>query len=313
MTNELAIDVQGLVVRYGRALGLRGLDLSVKRGQVCGLVGPNGAGKSTAMRVLCALQDVEEGRVEVLGFDAREKPSQVRWNVGFMPDVLHLPESVSVMDFLEYVAGIHALPTASTPAAIDQVLELTDLVDHRDKLLGALSKGMRQRLWLARTLLPEPELLILDEPASGLDPRARVDFRSFIRELQGMNRTVLISSHVLSDLSEICDSLAIVEQGRTVVQGTLEEIRASFGPGLEVAIEAIEDVEAFEAALIGMEAVSGLSVDGQWLRFSFDGSRRELAEMLRDLAASGRLFCNVETGRADVEDLFLRLTRGVVS
>ncbi|MEM7247591.1 MAG: ABC transporter ATP-binding protein [Acidobacteriota bacterium] len=311
--SDHAILIEGLTVSYGDHVAVSELDLRVERGQVCGLIGPNGAGKSTTMKVLATLQEPDEGRVEVLGRNLREEAHWVRWHLGFMPDVIALPEQLTVEQYLRYGAGIHALPPERIESAVDDVVALTDLQAHREKDLGGLSKGMRQRLFLARTLLPEPELLILDEPASGLDPRARVELRELIRELQRMGRTVLISSHVLADLAEVCDAIAIIEAGRTVAHGSLDDIRARSRSESVVRLEMVSEPEAARELLAAHALVQRVDVEGRQVFVSFTGGREELARLLNELARADHLFCTVSLEGDDLENLFLKLTEGVVS
>ncbi len=307
------VEVEDLVVRYGRQEAVRGVSFQLRAGSTCGLIGPNGAGKSTTMKVICGLLAPASGTVRVMGCDVRDAAGWVRWHVGFMPDVLELPDAMTAMDYLRFAAAAHGLPPAATPVAIEEALSLVDLTAHRDKEVGQLSKGMRQRLHLARTLLPQPRLLVLDEPASGLDPRARIEFRALAQELQRMGCAILISSHVLSDLTEICDSLVILEDGRTVVAGTLDEIRRGLGTHLSVSVDAVSDPHALVARLGSAEGVHEPRVSEGRVRFGFEGDRHALAELVAVLAAEGHRFCAVEPESADVEDVFLSFTRGIVS
>ena len=313
MSAAPVVEVEDLVVRYGRHEAVQGVSFALQAGSTCGLIGPNGAGKSTTMKVICGLLAPASGTTRVMGFDVREAAGWVRWHVGFMPDVLDLPDAMTAMDYLRFAAAAHAMPPASAPAAIEEALALVDLSAHRDKEVGQLSKGMRQRLHLARTLLPQPRVLILDEPASGLDPRARIEFRALVRELQRMGCAILISSHVLSDLSEICDSLVILEEGRTVVAGTLDEIRRSLGSRLSVAMDAVSDAQAMVDRLAAAPGVHDARISEGRVRFGFEGDRHALAELVAALAGAGHRFASVEPESADVEDVFLSFTRGIVS
>jgi ABC-2 type transport system ATP-binding protein len=310
---EPVVEVEGLTVRYGRSWGVQDVGFTIGEGSVCGLIGPNGAGKSTTMKVISGLLTPQGGSARVLGWDVRRSSGWVRWHVGFMPDVLNLPDALNAADYLRFAAAVHALPPQGTDAAIEEVLALVDLSEHRYKEIGQLSKGMRQRLHLARTLLPQPKLLVLDEPASGLDPRARIEFRALVRELQRMGCTILISSHVLADLSEVCDSLVIIEEGRTVVAGTLDEIRSRLSPRLKACVETTSDPERLGAWLGTREGVHDVKVEASKVRFSWDGDKQGLSELIAAVATDGHRFCSVTLEHADVEDVFLSFTRGIVS
>lgn len=307
------VEIENLVVRYGKSWGVQDISFTIGEGAVCGLIGPNGSGKSTTMKVISGLLGPQSGSARVLGWDVKSSPGWVRWHVGFMPDVLNLPDALSAWDYLRFAASAHALPPGSIEAAIDEVLALVDLSEHRAKEIGQLSKGMRQRLQLARTLLPQPRLLVLDEPASGLDPRARIEFRALVRELQRMGCTILISSHVLADLSEVCDSLIIIEEGKTVVAGTLEEIRNRLGARLHAVIETVSDPARLVAWLAARRGVRDVTEEAGKVRFAWDDDRQALAELVAALCADGHRFCSMTLERAGVEDVFLSFTKGIVS
>lgn len=313
MSAQPVVEVDGIVVRYGKSWGVQDVSFAIGEGSVCGLIGPNGAGKSTTMKVISGLLAPQSGSARVLGWDVKRHGGWVRWHVGFMPDVLNLPDALTSHDYLRFAAAAHALPPGSVDAALDEVLALVDLSEHRHKEVGQLSKGMRQRLHLARTLLPQPKLLVLDEPASGLDPRARIEFRALVKELQRMGCTILISSHVLADLSEVCDSLVIIEEGKTVVAGTLEEIRNRLSARMRVRIEVVSDAAALVAWLGAREGAQEVAVEGDEIRFAWDSDRQALAELIAAMTADGHRPCAVSLEKAGVEDVFLSFTRGIVS
>lgn len=310
---EAVLEVRELTVRYGKTVAVDGATLTVHRGELFGFIGPNGAGKSTTMRILSTVQPVREGTVRVLGRDVVLEPEWIRWRLGYMPDLFGMPDALSVRQYLRLHAEIHALEPRTIERAIDQVLDLTDLSAHGDKATGALSKGMRQRLFLAKTLLPEPEVLVLDEPASGLDPRARIELRALLRELHEMGKTILISSHVLTELSEICDSVGIIEQGRILAEGPVADILSRLRPHLEVRGSLLSDEAAARRALEGREAVAEVAVGPGTLRFTYQGTEDDLAELLADLFAQGVRLSAFEADRGDMEDLFLQVTKGLVS
>jgi ABC-2 type transport system ATP-binding protein len=223
--NVPAIRVRHLWHRFGRFDVLRDVSFDVQHGEIFGFIGPNGAGKTTTIRVMATLLEPMAGRVEVDGLDVTIDPENVRKIIGYMPDHAGVYERVTVREYLEFFADAYRVPTAGTTyAVVDAVMELTDLTKLRDKLVVTMSKGMKQRLQLARTLLHDPKVLILDEPASDLDPRARIEIRDLLVELRAMGKTIFLSSHILTELADVCTSVAILERGRLVVAGPIHDI-----------------------------------------------------------------------------------------
>ncbi len=220
-----AIRVRHLWHRFGRLDVLRDVSFEVGQGEIFGFIGPNGAGKTTTIRVMATLLEPLAGRVEIDGHDVTIDPESVRKIIGYMPDHAGVYERVTVREYLEFFADAYRVPTAGTTyAVVDAVMELTDLTKLREKLVATMSKGMKQRLQLARTLLHDPKVLILDEPASDLDPRARIEIRDLLVELRAMGKTVFLSSHILTELADVCTSVAILERGRLVVAGPIHDI-----------------------------------------------------------------------------------------
>jgi ABC-2 type transport system ATP-binding protein len=220
-----AIRVRHLWHRFGKADVLRDVSFDVQEGEIFGFIGPNGAGKTTTIRVMATLLEPMAGKVEIDGWDVTIDPQAVRKVIGYMPDHAGVYERVTVREYLEFFADAYQVPTAGTTyAVVDAVMELTDLTKLRDKLVATMSKGMKQRLQLARTLLHDPKVLILDEPASDLDPRARIEIRDLLVELRSMGKTIFLSSHILTELADVCTSVAILERGRLVVSGPITDI-----------------------------------------------------------------------------------------
>jgi ABC-2 type transport system ATP-binding protein len=220
-----AIRVRHLWHRFGKLDVLRDVSFDVHEGEIFGFIGPNGAGKTTTIRVMATLLEPMAGKVEIDGWDVTIDPQAVRKVIGYMPDHAGVYERVTVREYLEFFADAYQVPTAGTTyAVVDAVMELTDLTKLRDKLVATMSKGMKQRLQLARTLLHDPKVLILDEPASDLDPRARIEIRDLLVELRSMGKTIFLSSHILTELADVCTSVAILERGRLVVSGPISDI-----------------------------------------------------------------------------------------
>jgi ABC-2 type transport system ATP-binding protein len=226
-----AVSIRGLTKRYGDVVAVRDLDLEIERGTVYGLIGPNGAGKTTTFAVLASLLRPSAGSVQLLGIDPGDRPAEVRRIMGYMPDVLGVYDDLRVDEYLDFFASSYRIPKPRRPAVIEGLLELVDLVDKRRAAVNSLSRGMKQRLSLARALVHDPEVLILDEPASGLDPRARVELRNLLVELKDMGKTIVISSHILAELEEMCSEIGIMEGGRLLVSGPPRTIRQQLGGG----------------------------------------------------------------------------------
>ncbi len=254
-----AIRVRHLWHRFGRFDVLRDVSFEVGHGEIFGFIGPNGAGKTTTIRIMATLLEPLAGRVEVDGFDVSVDPEAVRKIIGYMPDHAGVYERVTVREYLEFFADAYKVAPDGNYGVVDAVMELTDLTKLRDKLVATMSKGMKQRLQLARTLLHDPKVLILDEPASDLDPRARIEIRDLLVELRNMGKTVFLSSHILTELADVCTSVAILERGRLVVSGPitdiarrLEEAAAARQPAPQQAQVPAHTPESHAAALAHM-------------------------------------------------------------
>lgn len=221
------IELKGLTKRFrvGNQIisALDSLDLSIGAGEVFGFIGPNGAGKSTTMKILAGLLAADEGSAIVAGFDTRKDGDLIRRTLGYMPDFLGVYDDLTVDEYLQFFAAAFKIPRARRRAVVDQVLELTDLSVKRKAMVDSLSRGMQQRLGIARVLIHDPKVLLLDEPASGLDPRARIEMRSLITELGKMGKTIMVSSHILTELGEMCTSLGMIERGKLLFAGSLED------------------------------------------------------------------------------------------
>ena len=222
--SDPAVSINDLRVSYGRFEAVRGVSFQIPRGEVFGFIGPNGAGKSTTIRVLATLQRKFLGHVSVCGIDVRSDPQKVRESIGYMPDFFGVYDDLTALEYLHFFAAAYKLPVSSRHSVIDDVLTLTEMTHKAKEPVDGLSRGMKQRLALARVLLHDPDVLLLDEPASGLDPRARIEVRELLKALQEMGKTILISSHILHELSQLCTRIGIIETGELVAQGSLNDI-----------------------------------------------------------------------------------------
>jgi ABC-2 type transport system ATP-binding protein len=289
-TATAVVSCRGLTKRYGSLFAVRDVDLDVRKGATFGLIGPNGAGKTTTMSIIASLLRPTAGTVQVAGTDPVADPAKVRRHLGYMPDVLGLYDSTTVGEYLEFFAGAYRVPRKQWSGLVDGLLELVDLTAKRDAQVNSLSRGMKQRLSLARALVHDPDVLVLDEPASGLDPRARVDLRTLLLTLRDMGKTVLISSHILPELQEVCTDVAIIEGGRLLAAGAPRDILDQLGGARRVV-----------ARLAGGEERTFTVAD-----------EAEQARVLRDLVAEGHDVVEYRQDGGDLEDLFLAITKGVV-
>ena len=318
------IELQGVTKRYGGLTAVDDLTLSIEEGAVFGFIGPNGAGKTTTMRILTTLLRPTAGDAWIAGHSITGEPLAVRRAIGYMPDFFGVYEDMKVWEYLDFFAACYDVPPAKRPGMIDDLLALVDLGPKRDAYVETLSRGMKQRLCLARTLTHDPQVLILDEPASGLDPRARIEMRELLRELQALGKTIFFSSHILSEVADICTSIGIIDNGRLVAAGNVDEmmrqlrahrpITARLVPGAAGAAEAAE-------WLRGQADVQSVSVAGEdasvpagpALRFDFGGDDAALSSLLARMVGRGLPVVTLSEERGDLEDVFMQVTRGAVS
>jgi ABC-2 type transport system ATP-binding protein len=286
-TTDLAVHAQHLAKSYGRVMALNDVTLAVPKGSLFGLIGPNGAGKTTAMAIMASVVAPTSGRVLVLGLDPSEFPRELRKLLGYMPDALGVYEGLRVDEYLEFFAAAYRIPRAQWRGLVDGLLELVDLQVKRDALVDTLSRGMKQRLSLARALVHDPSVLILDEPASGLDPRARFELRSLLGELRAMGKTVVVSSHILAELEEMCTDVAIMADGRVLASGPPEEIRSRLQLGRTVTVH---------------------MADGPDETFVVVDDADQVALLHRLVADEQRPVLEFSATQGGLEDLFLRIT-----
>jgi len=301
MSNPL-LTIEHLRVDFPEVVAVNDLTLTVGPGDVCGLIGPNGAGKTTTMRAISGLQECTRGSVKLDGHELAREPDELKKRLGFMPDFCPVYEQLTATEFLDHFARAYDVPDRAR--RIGQCLELTWLTEKRDALCEELSRGMKQRLVLAKTLLPDPQVLLLDEPASGLDPLGRIELRKILLQLRDAGKAVLISSHILTELSGFCNTAAIMERGRLVTFGTIAELgrqmgcrrmavkwRADGGKALEILKGA--NVKNLEPADLGAT-------------FDFDGNADALDELLKTLVMQGVRVCEWRGSGDDLEQIFLQ-------
>ncbi|MBK8023574.1 MAG: ABC transporter ATP-binding protein [Chloroflexi bacterium] len=317
---ESIIETRNLVKRFGKFTAVNGLSLQVPVGAIYGFVGPNGAGKTTTMRMLTTLTRPTSGEAFVAGSSVSHEPRAVRRAIGYMPDEFGVYDDMRVWEYLDFFAACYDIPENERKRLIDDLLELVDLTHRRDDMVDKLSRGMKQRLSLARTLAHDPKVLILDEPASGLDPRARVEIRELLVELSRMGKTIFFSTHILADVSEICTHIGIVEAGELIAQGSMDEMRAQLQPHREITVilrspEAVEQVKRLVAGLPGVLGTVDVEPKaGRFpLRIDFAGDDDAVAALNQTISASGVAILGFSEETKDLEAMFMRVTKGIVS
>lgn len=316
--SEFIIETQGLVKRYGKLIAVDNLSVQVVRGSIYGFVGPNGAGKTTTMRILTTLITPTAGKAYVAGYSVLEYPREVRRAIGYMPDFFGVYDDMKVWEYLDFFAACYEIPERERPKLIDDLLALVDLTHRREDMVEDLSRGMKQRLSLARTLAHDPEVLILDEPASGLDPRARIEIRELLVEMARMGKTIFFSSHILADVAEICTHLGIIESGQMVAQGTVEEIRRQLMPTRQITITLLGKVDEAKQILAQIEGVADIldlpdDQNRKRIRIDFNGDDDGVSALLPALTAQGIPVVNFSEQTRDLETVFMRATKGIVS
>jgi ABC-2 type transport system ATP-binding protein len=305
------ISVRGLTKTYENGTrALRDVTFEVPEGDIFAFIGPNGAGKTTTIRVLVTLLEPTGGEASVGGEDVVRYPDRVRNLVGYMPDDFGVYEGVRVWEYLDFFAAAHRMPKLQRRRAVEDVMALTDLGPLRERMVETLSKGMRQRLCLAKTLVHDPKALILDEPASGLDPRARIEFRALLKTLAGMGKTILISSHILTELREICTSCCVIERGRIVASGRLDELAEKLLPVRIIVVRLLSGADRAAEELRRLAGVLSAQVDGRNVRVEFQGQDSEIHGLMKKLVEKDLPVIGLEEKERDMEALFLRITKG---
>jgi ABC-2 type transport system ATP-binding protein len=309
----IAIETRGLTRRFGKIVAVDDLNLKVPSGSLFGLIGPNGAGKTTTLRMLAGLLQPTAGQIVLNGQVANHDWREMQRQIGYMPDFFGVYEDMLVWEYLDFFARCYDLPPARRQRVTAELLDLVDLTEKRDAYVQALSRGMRQRLCLAHALVHDPQVLLLDEPASGLDPRARVEMRELLRELGAMGKTIVVSSHILMELSELCDSVGIIEKGKLVVSGRLEEITRQVQQERTLRLKVLSNQKEAEEILRDQPGVGQIyDFDGH-LEVEFVGEDEATASLLATLVASGVQVVSFTEVSSDLEEVFLRLTKGEVA
>ncbi|MBX7132818.1 MAG: ABC transporter ATP-binding protein [Fimbriimonadaceae bacterium] len=307
------LEVRGLCKEYGGLRAVNGVSFQLHPGDVFGFIGSNGAGKTTTIRMLATLLEPTSGTATLNGADILRDPMDVRRQIGYMPDFFGLYDDVKVWEYLDFFATIYRVPVRERPKIIDDVLELTNLTVKKDAFVQTLSRGMQQRLCLARCLVHDPALLLLDEPASGLDPRARAELKELIAELGRMGKIVIVSSHILPELAGFCNTVGIIERGQLLAFGPVHEIVKDMQASKEITIRLLERT-AEAAEFVSVKAgVVNVRTEADRVITEFQGTADEQAALLASLIQAGYRVIDFTEQAVDLEDVFLKLTTGAVN
>lgn len=307
------IEISHFTKKFGPLVAVDDLSLKIEPGQICGFIGPNGAGKSTTIRFLATLSRPDSGDATIDGHSVRRAARKVRRIIGYMPEEFGLYEGMRLWEYLDFFGAACGVKSAHRARVISDVLQLVDLAPKRDDFVQGLSRGMKQRLCLAKSLIHDPKVLILDEPASGLDPRARIEMKELLKELRSMGKTILISSHILSELADLCDVVAVIERGKLLAFGDLKQIGRKMREHrvLELSLQhessALAELLGRHADVIDFEQFGGLYT------VNFMGDNASLAELNREIFSAGVPILTIREIEADLEEMFMRITTGAVN
>ena len=305
-----AVQTLGLTRTYGAITALNALDLTILRGDLFGFIGSNGAGKTTTLRILATFLAPSAGQAIVLGKDVVQDADAVRHVIGYMPDFFGVYKDMEVTEYLDFFGACYKIPTAQREKTVNDVLELVGLSEKKGALIGALSRGMQQRLGLARVLIHDPQVLLLDEPASGLDPRARIEMMAILQELQKMGKTIIISSHILSELETLCNRVAIIEKGKLIYSGPVQGVRDQMATGRVLWVRVSSDPAAAIELLKARPEVSAAEAKDGSVRVTLAGHETDQSIVAETLVRGGAKLIELREDELGLEEVFLRVTRG---
>jgi ABC-2 type transport system ATP-binding protein len=308
----MKIHVDNLHKSFGRNKALDGISFSFDSGHIFGFVGPNGAGKTTTMRILSTMMEPDSGDAFINGISVVQDPEKARHSVGFVPDSLPEHKDITVYEYLDFFARAYGMKGAQCRKAVNDIIEFAGLGNMLDKVLAALSKGMKQRVSVGRALLNDPSVILMDEPAAGLDPRARIELRELLTLLAAQKKAILISSHILSELTEICHGVVIIEQGKVLETGTVAEIKSRLQASLKLAVRPLSDLDTVRRELQQMPLVESIHEEVNELIVSVDGNENDGAEILSALIHKGCRLAEFRQEKVDLEDIFMSITKGDV-
>lgn len=307
------IELIGFGKDYGDFTAVQSLDLKIDEGEIFGFIGPNGAGKSTSIRFLATLLRPTRGEGVVNGHRVTQDPMNVRRSVGYMPDSFGVYDGMKVWEFLDFFAVAYKIGKSKRKQVIPDVLELLDLTHKRDDYVNGLSRGMKQRLCLAKTLVHNPPVLILDEPASGLDPRARLEVKALLKELRSMGKTILISSHILTELADCCTSIGIIERGQLLVHGPIQDVYQRIRSHRKIKIRFTSHLQTGLAVIRSQPHCRGVDITGNDVTVELDTDDEGVANLLDQLTAQGVRMTSFSDKDPTLEDVFMMVTKGLVT
>lgn len=310
------IEFKDLTKRFKKRTAVNDLNFNIESGEIFGLVGPNGAGKTTTMRMLVTLLKPDNGEIHVGGHSVRKHPNEVRRQIGFMPDSFGVYGDMTVQEYLDFFGACYKIQPQQRAHLIKDLLELVDLGHRRDDMVDTLSTGLKQRLGIARVLIHDPGILVLDEPASGLDPRARVEIRELLLEVARLGKTILFSSHILADVGELCSRVGILEDGKLVALGTLEQLSAHVMPHRQIHIGLLgrrDEAQIMLQSMSGVSEVRAVENGRVSLEVDFSGSDEDLHQLLASLLGQGFPVIHFSEEAKNLEEVFMRTTKGIVS
>jgi ABC-2 type transport system ATP-binding protein len=306
------LQLDGLVRHFGDVHAVDDVSFSVDRGQVLGFIGPNGAGKTTTMRILATLDTPQRGDARIGGYSVLDHPEKVRRITGFMPDYAGVYANTTVSEYLDFFARANDLKGEARRKAVDHIVDFMSIGDLRDRQVEGLSKGLKQRVALGRAIVHDPDVLILDEPAANLDPRARIEFRTLIRELAGDGKTILLSSHILTELAEMCDIVTVIEKGKILATGTVQDILENVRKRRRLSVRVAGPPAGLERFLLEQPGVRGVHEAGGRVQFEFDGGDDDQVQLIGRLITAGFPVLEFSAHSAGLEDLFIEITEGRV-
>jgi len=305
-----AVQTFGLTRLYGNITAVDGLNLTVNPGDLFGFIGSNGAGKTTTLRILATFLAPSAGTARILGRDVITEADLVRHLIGYMPDFFGVYKDMEVTEYLDFFGACYRIPTAQREKTVNDVLELVGLTEKKGALIGALSRGMQQRLGLARVLIHDPKVLLLDEPASGLDPRARIEMMAILQELQRLGKTIIISSHILSELQTLCNRVAIIEKGRLIYSGPVQGVRDQMSQGRVVWVRVSSDTAQAIELLKGRAEIAEVTPTDGELKVTLAGTEVEHSIVADILVRGGAKLIELREDEIGLEEVFMRVTRG---
>ncbi|HIJ64830.1 MAG TPA: ABC transporter ATP-binding protein [Candidatus Hydrogenedentes bacterium] len=304
------IETIGLTKKYGSFLALDQIDLTINERDIFGFIGPNGAGKTTTLRILATLLAPTAGQAKVNGIDVTRKPFEIKRIVGFMPDSFGVYDGMRLREYLDFFGAAYKIPSKKRKGIIDDVLELTDLSSKADDYVSAFSRGMKQRCCLAKTLIHDPQVLLLDEPASGLDPRARIEIRELLKALRDMGKTIFISSHILAELGDMCNRIGIIEHGKILAAGDFREILANVRQVNEIRLVVLDGGDAAARILGQTPGIANVDRSGNEFQMQSNLGREGISELHNRLVGAGVKIVFFEQDKGTLEDVFLHVTKG---